>query len=853
MKILSIIEDIRSTISSCEIIIDSDLYSRRIHYESGVGEENRGHVHPAAVSAEENFVEIAGDDIKAAGDSQVITDDIGVSNTLPLNGFFSRPVEIVTINIAPSTDVSNVYDVWDLISREPTVRAKLRNYAYFKAKLKLRVSVSGSPFHTGRLLFSYQPYAIHNTALSKLLENVTHDSSLRSQVIAYLSQAREKWYMDVRDNQPFEITLPFISYKPVFKLFNTAVVNTVVGSATPFEDFEEAGSLYVYTVNQIGAVSATPSNVSVQIYGWFEDVQLGCPTSAQVTITTESGTDEREAGPIEELSSKMAQASGLLTKVPYIGSFASISEMAFGTLSNISSVFGWSRPVLIDNPSYVKNNGFSNGAYTIGAETNFRIVTDPKQEISIDPSMFGHGEDEMFINYLTNIESYFATFSWSPSNPIMGTGIFKIGVNPHMAVKTTTVVAPVNTYVQPTALSYASSPFAFWRGDLIYRFDAVTSAYHRGKLALVYDPAAVQSSLIDATTEFNKPYMIVWDLQQTSSIEVCVKWNSFRSWLRNVPTSNVGDMTGGAFNPSFYHRFINGFISVKPFTELQSPDDSSIEINVFVRSENIKFNGMNGSEMPTSRITYESGTTDMTKPSGFVSEPKGVTCAELAPSSATSDHISHFYFGEQPSSFRALLKRYCRTHSETGSTASTGPGTIIYDSPIVPVVQTQYSTSSDSSSLSPNLFDYLRFAYLGMRGGVKKRLQFIDNGVDNVNGQVKVLLQDPTDTTVIPSVFNSSPNPSIDYMAGLVSFTPHSNAGVEIELPYYSNNLFLFACLPALSPSGNGGQYEQIFFRNFRAVAYYSTVPLNYNVLEESAAGEDFSFYRFLGAPYFTL
>jgi hypothetical protein len=848
VALLSFIDDLRATKNVCDLLESTKKFNN-VQYESGeVGEQDRGPVDSDVKEQDENFQEVTGDPLEVVSMNKPLTDNIGISTMLSPDKFFSRPVEIANITIPVSTSVDNSYDIWDVVSRASAVRAKFRNYAYFKGNVCIRVTISGSPFHYGRLLFSYQPYADYNSALVNLLSDVSINPVLRPHLLCYLSQSKERWYMDVRDNQPVEITIPFISYKPAFKLYNTSAVNTAVGSSTPYEDFAEAGRLYVYSLNQISAVSTSPSDVSMQIYAWFCDVELGCPTATQLAISTESGTvskDERKVGPVEVISSKIAQASDMLTKVPVIGKVAKISSVAFGAISKVSSVFGWSRPSIITEPSFVKNNGYTNGAHSIGSDTAFRITFDPEQEVSVDPSLFGDSSDEMFLNYITNVESYIDTFTWSPSDGIMTNNIWFTSVMPQDGIRTVTTILGRH-YFQPTALCFAAQPFSYWRGDIIYRFDFVCSAYHRGKVAIVFEPNGSQYSLINADTEFNKQYMLVVDLQETQSIEVCVRWNSYRSWLQTRELAFTNPRLTAPTNVDYW-AYSNGYIAVMPFTELQSPDDSSIQVNVFTRSENIKFNALRGNEYPAERITLESGQVTGT---GSKVEPKGVSCVELAPSSADMSAISHHYFGEQPASFRSLLKRYSPVsyYGGSGLTPQT-PGSVSITFPILPGIRPSYG-SSTSGPLS--LFSYLRYAYLAYKGGLKRRIILHCDGSDNVYNLVRVHLDNSTDTTSSPAISVSSSGVE-SLNQGLVTYVPHSNGGIEVELPFYSNNLFGFSSLDTGVSSGTSlGQMWQSVFRNYSVSFDFATTPTEVHFLEDLAIGEDFSFFRFIGAPYYT-
>jgi hypothetical protein len=427
----------------------------------------------ASVEVEQNLSEVVGHQTIAvdAGDSKSM--DSVHRHTLPLDDFFARPVEIANFPIAVGAVVTLNYDIWDLYSLNPAVRAKFRNYAYFRGDLHVRVSISGTPFHYGRVMLSYQPLASSNVPLVSLLNQLLTFADTRPLLINYLSQSDGAVSVDVKSNQPVDIHCPFISTKPMFRLYNSAT--TVIADTTSFDDFENAGKLFFQTINTIGSVSTTPSALYVQIYAWATNVKLGTATGTNMDIMTEAGRDEREVGPVEKFSTGAAQVSAALTVVPKLAPFALASELAFTTLGEMASLFGWSRPVLIDDPVMVKNRPFSNGAQTIGPETSSRITLDPKQELVVDGTVVGVEDDDMTIVSICRRPTYLTTFTWADDKAVMNT-MWLSQVHPRLE---TIMTNSLDWWYQPTAMAFATRPFAYWRGTITFRFEIVASSFQR--------------------------------------------------------------------------------------------------------------------------------------------------------------------------------------------------------------------------------------------------------------------------------------------------------------------------------------------------------------------------------------
>jgi hypothetical protein len=794
---------------------------------------------PASASVQdltENVLDIMGDPsvTKIAGSTSNTSQ--GQVNVLKVDKFFEHEILLFKSPILLGNDLDTFLRVWDLYTLNPAVRAKLRNYAYIRGDMVIKIVISGTPFHMGKLMVSYQPYDKWNETLSSYLVSLTYNNDLRLNLMGYLSQAPGAITMDMKDNKPVVIRCPFISTKPMHRIYNNA--STAISDVTSFTDLYNAGALYLMMLNTPDCVSDASSNLSISVYGHMENVELGCISGTIAQITTEA--DEYKTGPIETVSTKLAEISSALTRVPDLAPFAYASKMLFTGAAKVAAIYGWSKPPVDPKPMFVKNNPYTNGAHTIGYETNFKLSLDPKQEITVDPRVAGVSQDELSIASLCARESFVTKFNWTVANVAM-TPIYKILVSPWI-VRTATHGTPTRTFVQPSAMAFAVQPFQYWRGDIDYRFDFVCTAFHRGKVAIYYEPNISQSVLINANLSLNKQFIAMIDLQETQSVRVTVKWAASRAWLK-VASGAEGETISAMLplDPGYF----NGYIAVVPITRLTSPLEKTIDVNLWVKSDNMQVNFVTEANLPTERKIFTEAQEI---------HPIGVTQVELNKSSASQMHINEEHFGENPISFRLLLKRFASIGSGSYTTSAGAVHVLSLVKNNIPKMQAAYSTAPSSQPI-PNLLTYLRYAFLGIRGGVRFRWRFLQNMNTDMYKFAVVSNDSPstdaadsvTDTTTVGATIPSR-------IRGTVAFNFNNNAGIEYEIPFYTNNLFVFSFHAKLDGGQNTTDDDmEVYWTRTHTVAYFNanaSTRQDFDV--EVASGEDFSLLRFSGAPYYS-
>jgi len=320
--------------------------------------------------------------------------------------------------------------------------------------------------------------------------------------------------------------------------------------------------------------------------------------------------------------------------------------------------------------------------------------------------------------------------------------------------------------------------------------------------------------------------------------------------------------------------YANGYLAIVPYTELQSPDGSGITINVYVRSDNMHFNQYTLQNIPTARPSVESNGTvepwilygdDLlvtvldigTESDGSHSDhtPNPIERMDLNESSARDDDICSLNFGEAPLSFRAALRRFSpwRNNGNVKITTSTTAPIILYQTYPWSAPTPSYNTLD--ANASPNLFGYLRLAYLGWRGGIKWRFGMAGPINSRYLHDLVVRLEPPT--TTVPATTLTQQTDYQMYSArasGSAMFCPTTNAGVEVEWPMYTTNLFLMSFNKDVIPTTS-------IMDNLLSQTLSFHVPTNGNTpsatdslvaVTSCAAAEDFSLMRFSGAPVYT-
>lgn len=657
-----------------------------------------------------------------------------------LGSFFERPILIREFAWAPGMAFFEQFDPWSLFFNDPRNINRLANFNLMRSRLCVKFVVNGNGFYYGRLLASYNPLpGFDQVSVNRALYHVDCIGASQKPHI----------YINPTECQGGSLCVPFVHYQNAIRV--------------PDAQWSEMGMITIRTMNLLKNVNiATPTpgqELTVSVFAWAEDVDLSVPTAANpTTIVPQSlevvvpQSDEYGTTPVSAIASTVARVAGKLTNIPYIGKFAKATQLGAGFVGDVGKLFGFSRPAIID-PIQVYVPRYIGGLANVNTpDAVNKLSLDVKQELTVDPSVVGvSSADEMDIVGLAKRQSYYTSFWWETAGGAYsgaGTKLFQTQVMP--TVYQSHGTGPTTEFhLMPSGM--VALPFKYWGGSMEFRFQIVSSNFHRGRLRIVWDPDSMTGGA--GSTGYNTMYTRIIDIADMRDFTFRVGWGKEYSFL---PVRNPMRLEDGMPVPSFARGatapnvlrevFGNGTLSVFVVNDLTTanPDpsiDASVEVNVFVNMcDDARF--AEPTDAALSNISYHFPLEAPAEPQALEVEPQSdEQVAEIqlsAPDStdvttsvgasgSTDDHTMDVFFGEQVVSIRELLKRYC-LHSGvvTGAYPLEDVGwTMDLTQPDFPYYKGHCPSGPHESTIGPFAYCHMTFlnyftpCYVAYRGGIR--------------------------------------------------------------------------------------------------------------------------------------
>lgn len=746
--------------------------------------------------------------------------------------------------------------------------------------------VNATQFHYGRAIMSYNPWPNYNAVTTPII-------GTQSSIISY--SQRPKIFIDPATSQGGSLLLPF------FHVDNWIDI--------PSEDaFSELGRVQLTSFSPLRHAAAGTDDVSLSVFVRAIEVELCVPTAINhvfpgVDFRAQSGkkkktrkryntshqnVDNRDEysgeGAISGPASAIANVAGALEKVPFLAPFAFATRIGASAVSGIAKIFGFSRPPILDTPIYVKQAFFSSLATCDTPETVAKLTVDSKQELTVDPRTTGlSGEDELSLSYITGKETFLTDFGWAPTSS-QGALLFSAQVAPMLEDQHN------SGYYLPTALSFATWPFRNWSGTLIFRFQIVASAFHRGRLQFFYEPSGGSQDTFKA---YNTTYNTIIDIGVEDDFELEVAWAAdspykMTGWSKPGIhfKSNSNDVASDPL-------FDNGVICCRVLNNLVAPSaDADVRINVFVRAgddfqlcnptaDNIKnFSYYNPTAVPAAlgkEVQMKAQMGDAAPASQAVA-PAVMDVTENHPEKAPvvklvgeadiglSQQKNQIFFGESIATFRTLLRRYShsKSHGVDRSVVSwTGVEKWTLHSPSKPYQPGSMPGGPDKTFLGSDynygtftLLNYLMPAYGGWRGSMRSKFNFTGYNPSSVivNRGYNTDGVTPAGFIVSELVDTTTSNSAVAYngrrqstFTGATLMPGENMSSMEVEYPFMTGKRFAFARTLSVSALRDHSAYvdnELIIYKPTDAEG-----PNLESVEEYVSVGEDFNLFFFLNAP----
>jgi len=431
---------------------------------------------------------------------------------------------------------------WATYFSDPRVFARVKNFRNLRCDLRIKIVINGNPFYYGLFLASYIPM---------------HGNDSRTDLnVTGLIQASQcpHIYIDPCTSTAGELCVPYFFPKDAMNV--------------PDKEWSEMGLLSFHTISALEHANDGTEPINMSVFVSAFNVQLSTPT---INEPVENQSEEYLKPSF--IAHSVAWASGYMKNFPIIGPYMRATEMVSTAIGDVAAMFGFSRPREIRESSNFRNRPVANLAVTNVPDNVASLALDAKKEVTIDPRVVGlEPKDEMVLTPIAMKESYITKFPWSETIDGPNTHLFSIRVNP---IQGNTLEG--GNIFQLTPSAFTTLPFRYWRGSMRFRFNVIASAYHRGRLKLVWDPDFSPDSAGDI---YNTNYTTIVDISNDKEVTMDVGWGSNYSYLR------AGGLRLPKFSTSAFTEkddFCNGTLSVYVVNGLTSPgvNSSDVEVAVF--------------------------------------------------------------------------------------------------------------------------------------------------------------------------------------------------------------------------------------------------------------------------------
>lgn len=495
-----------------------------------------------------------------------------VTQKTDLATFLSRPTIINTHTWTTSESVgfdATTIEPWFIFMNNSVIKRKLENYAFIRAKLCLKFVINATPFHFGLYLASYEPSV--NAADTGFRKSKIRTNALTSNpYIIPLSQLPHA-YLRPAANAGGEIHIPFFLHKSYLTISSAAEARSM-------------GVLRYYIASPLGVASSSASTtVTIDTFAWLEDVEL----SGSTTRLALQARDEYD-GPISKPASAIARIASRLSDAPVIGKFARATEIGASAVAGIAGIFGFTNTPVIDSVhSFVPNPAIHLATSEISTPVQ-KLTLDPKQELSVDPSLHGVGSsDEMLISNLVSKKSALEVFTWS-STEATDEVVFLARVSPMMFFRTSVLDGATTRALRiyDTPMSYIAQLYTHWRGDIEFEVEVLCTKFHKGRLRITWDPLGANNNVPNE----NEVFTTILDIGANNKATFRIPYHQAKEFLRIRKDLLEDNWTNGSTLAS-NADFDNGMLNIAVLTPLVSPvTPQTVGVLISVRAaENFEF------------------------------------------------------------------------------------------------------------------------------------------------------------------------------------------------------------------------------------------------------------------------
>ncbi len=760
--------------------------------------------------------------------SSLLTNDAAYSKEQTIQDYLSKPVRLSSgaFTLSDSGNTIIAQDILSFIASQSNFaiwRNKFKGYYATRFTMVFRLVVNANRFQQGRYILAFCP--------TGGVGNITNTRDWYKKHCTTTHQVVQLPHAEIDLATESEVTL-----KIPMAMNQIAMPISVIADPGTNPTYD-LGALFLRPYSAL--VAPTGSTVAdYTIYMSLEDVELlGASTQSETRFRTSrrkkninisnQEQDQANVGPLEQGFTGVSMVAGALTNIPLLRQFTGPVKWASDFCAGVCSKFGWCKPSHLAPVNKMRRVIFPNLSNTDGHDVSQILALSQENIVEVCEGTSGTDLDEMSFSFLTSIQNYAGTFSFSTSN-LAGDALFHQYMCPADSNLIGSIVDNGKTLKAYGTIPFIANYFQYYRGTLCLRLKFVKTEFHSGRIAVAFFPQVGLNTFSNTYDDSAYVPRIILDLRENNEVEIEVPY------ISTLPYRNINDPYG--------------IIYVFCVDPLVAPSSVSSTINVIVEvvgSKSLEFavpaNNLLGTYTPTAT---QAGT-----------NPKdSVGKLSLGQSSMDEVAAAASCIGEKIVSFRSLIKRPTLWTTYDITAPSVGNVTQLKQIPVQ--LDTNYYESGTWYSFgTQDMMSVLGQCYALSRGGV--RIKLVDTGANT--GLISSVLYAPGGIyTGFQPGFGTVPANNVSVLStslfnslgqnGLVTASRADlTGGVEVQVPQY-NMTHSRINAQCMVPSEHLTYYNDIRVGapNYDLLHNFSTAGVGY-IMRSGA--DDFSLGYFVSIP----
>lgn len=598
------------------------------------------------------------------------------------------------------------YPVFETILSKDIYYSKIKGHLGIRAKVSVTIQFNAERFMQGRYILAFMP--------------------LVSKTANYGYQNSQQRITQMKFNKTTVSQLPHVQ----FDLNCDTEATLEIPYVTPYSHYDvdtkcgEIGSFFIYPYSVLQTGSGGSTTCQYTIWTSLSDVELVAPTLPQmasgrgamrpVASVRKKGTvsemEQKSAGvgPIESVLTQVSKAADVVAQVPIISLVASQVSWATAIAAKAAHVFGWSKPMDIDNACRMYNTPMPYWYCTDTVDMSMPLAAVSTNTVETLPGFAGTDLDETAIDYLKTIPAFFYDITWS-KDMVTQDIIFGEYLSP--SEFTLPYSETTGDFYVSTPLAWVGSMFRYYRGSIRLTFKIVKTEFHSGRLLFCYQPSQLKKGGSISVQQSTYLHREILDIRLGSEFSFVIPYASIQTYR------SMDDPYGR--------------IQLSVLNELVAPDNVAPSVSIICEVSGAPDLEFAVPVLPNAGPFVPSFTQSRMEFQMDSGDPCVIDEGILANGSMFDDGMSgaRFCIGEKLMSVSQLLKRSCVTFDQPG----TGDGVEIVCYPYTIGTMRSIVNVISKPTNQVDWFDYIAGAFALSRGGMRIKLnQSRDTGPSGI-------------------------------------------------------------------------------------------------------------------------